>query len=320
MINLYEAKYEKKKSRKEKEIIRNRRFLATGEEPGEDLTDFVRSMSPDEVTDMRRNSHENERGQKNFPAVGNRPTKMSNALLARRDDGMLQNLRRAIINRRLASGRYYARGKRDNEAENSIRRVRRESIDSLLNYIIEARRKKRQLRILHTAHYTSPSTRNDILQHGLRPGTRSDGAYHDKGMSVLYTTPSPGVGADYGTAAVHFKVMNPRVTRIDSPKTYGARLKDWMRNSSDDDLVSNKNRPQTSYDQARNAIRSGAKVIRVPDAHGAPYEEMPKERRGDYVILDKDVANRSIDRNPRPVIRGYKPKVRRNMNESTHHI
>lgn len=135
-----EAKYEKNKSRKEKELIRNRRFLSTGEEPGEDLTDIVRSSSPDEVTAMRRNASELERGEKNFPASGNRPTKgVSRALRNRHREGRLQNLRRSLINRRLSAGRYYGNNTNNSDAENSIRGIRRESVKLFHEFILEAR-------------------------------------------------------------------------------------------------------------------------------------------------------------------------------------
>jgi hypothetical protein len=165
-------------------------------------------------------------------------------------------------------------------------------------FIGEARR----MRILRTAHYNNASAIRDIKDTGFRSGTRSDGTYHDKGMNVVYTTPSSRVGVDYGPKRVNFKLVNPKVTNIDSPKTYGKRIKDWMRNSSDDDLVNDRNRPVASHKQSRSAIKAGAKVIRVPDAHGG-HDEPKKGNRGSYIILDKDIANKSIDRNPQPTIK-----------------
>ena len=177
-------------------------------------------------------------------------------------------------------------------------------------FIEEAKR----IRVLRTAHYTDSSTQRSMLDQGLRSGTRSDGTYHDKGMNVLYTTPSSRVGADYGGKRVNFKVINPKVTRIDSPKTYGSRFKDWMANASEDDLVNNKNRPETPFKQSRSAIRGGAKVINVPDAHGG-HDQPKKGNRGSYVILDKDLANKSIDRNPSPIMRA-RNKPRRTQTQS----
>ena len=165
----------------------------------------------------------------------------------------------------------------------------------------------RRMRVLRTAHYNNSNAVRDIHDTGFRQGTRSDGTYHDKGMNVVYTTPSSRVGADYGSNRVNFKLVNPKVTNIDSPKNYGKRIKDWMRNSSDDDLVNDRNRPEGSFKQSRKAIRGGSKVIRVPDAHENPLMKVP---RGSYIILDKDTANKSIDRNPAPTIRA-KGKERR---------
>ena len=167
----------------------------------------------------------------------------------------------------------------------------------------------RRMRVLRTAHYTDPSTKRSMLDQGLRSGTRSDGTYHDQGMNVLYTTPSSRVGYDYGTKRVNFKLVNPKVTSIDSPKTYGKRVMNWTRNSSDDDLVNARNRPEDPFKQSRREIRGGAKILRVPDAHGG-YDQPRKGNSGSYIILDKDTANKSIDRNPQPTIRA-KGKGRR---------
>jgi hypothetical protein len=189
---------------------------------------------------------------------------------------------------------------------------KRESVKeqkTFLEFITEARR----MRVLRTAHYNNSSAVRDIHDTGFRQGTRSDGAYHDKGMNVVYTTPSSRVGADYGPKRVHFKLVNPKVTNIDSPKNYGKRIKDWMRDSSDDDLVNDRNRPKDSFNQSREAIRGGSKVIRVPDAHGG-HDEPKKGNRGSYIILDKEVANKSIDRNPQPTIRS-KDKKRRTQTQ-----
>ena len=176
-------------------------------------------------------------------------------------------------------------------------------------FIDEARR----MRVLRTAHYNDSSAVRDIHDTGFRQGTRSDGTYHDKGMNVVYTTPSSRVGADYGSKRVHFKLVNPKVTNIDSPKNYGKRIKDWMRDSSDDDLANDRNHPKDSFKQSREAIRGGSKVIRVPDAHGG-HDEPKKGNRGSYILLDKEVANKSIDRNPSPTVRS-KDKKRRTQTQ-----
>ena len=167
----------------------------------------------------------------------------------------------------------------------------------------------KRIKVLRTAHYTDRSTKSSILDQGLRSGTRNDGTYHDKGMNVLYTTPSSRVGSDYGTERVNFRLVNPKVDHIDSPKTHGKRLMNWTRNSSDDDLVNDRNKPQDPFKQSRNTIRGGAKILRVPDAHGG-YDQPRRANNGSYIILDKDVANKSIDENPPPTIRA-KDKTKR---------
>ena len=83
----------------------------------------------------------------------------------------------------------------------------------------------------------------------------------------------------------------------------------WTRNSSDDDLVNDRNKPQDPFKQSRNTIRGGAKILRVPDAHGG-YDQPRRANNGSYIILDKDVANKSIDENPPPTIRA-KDKTKR---------
>ena len=193
-------------------------------------------------------------------------------------------------------------------ASNNIRDFER-SAKTFEEFIDEARR----IRILRTAHYNDSSAVRDIHDTGFRQGTRSDGTYHDKGMNVVYTTPSSRVGADYGSKSVHFKLVNPNITNIDSPKTYGKRIKDWIRDSSDDDLVNDRNRPLDPFKQSRNAIRGGSKVIRVPNAHGG-HDEPKKGNQGSYILLDKETANRSIDRNPQPTIRS-KDKKRRTQTQ-----
>jgi predicted kinase len=214
--------------------------------------------------------------------------------------------------------------KAQKDKNNAFKKRRKEAIERIANkpkpklnvtkvdakktfreFLEEAKR----MRVLRTAHYNNSSAVGDIHNTGFRQGTRSDGAYHDKGMNVVYTTPSSRVGADYGSKRVNFKLVNPKVTRIDSPKTYGSRFKDWMRNASDDDLVNDRNRPEDSFKQSRREIRGGAKILRVPDAHGG-HDQPIKGNTGSYIILDKETANKSIDKNPSPVMRA-KGKERR---------
>lgn len=61
--------------------------------------------------------------------------------------------------------------------------------------------------------------------------------------------------------------------------------------------------------QSREAIKKGAKVVRVPDAHGG-FIPKPGAPKGSYIMVDKDTANKSIDRNPQPTIRSEKKPKR----------
>ena len=82
-----------------------------------------------------------------------------------------------------------------------------------------------------------------------------------------------------------------------------------MRDASDEDLVKDKNRPTDPRKQSKSAIESGKKIVRVPDAHENPMRKVP---RGSYIMVDKEVANKSIDKNPQPTMRASdKPKRRR---------
>lgn len=261
----------------EKEFVRHKR--QTGFEPGSDI---------DKHTETRRLVHRERRGAKKREPYRDGSSKYASKSQNQKKLKELQ-------------------GKKTlRSASNNIRDFER-STKTFEQFIDEARR----MRVLRTAHYNTASAVRDIHDTGFRQGTRSDGAYHDKGMNVLYTTPSSRVGSDYGYRRVNFKLVNPQVTTIDSPKNYGKRLKDWMRNSSDDDLVNDRNRPKDSFKQSREAIRGGSKVIRIPDAHGG-HDEPKKGNRGSYIILDKDVANKSIDRNPRPTIKstGKRRKIK----------
>jgi hypothetical protein len=76
-----------------------------------------------------------------------------------------------------------------------------------------------------------------------------------------------------------------------------------MRGASDEDVVTDKNRPLDPRKQAKSAIDRGEKIVRVPDAHENPMRKVPK---GSYIMVNKDVANKSIDKNPPPTIRKKK--------------
>jgi hypothetical protein len=163
----------------------------------------------------------------------------------------------------------------------------------------------KRIKVLRTKHYTTPQNQKEILQKGFRDSP-SSGTYHPKGKSVVYTTPSSRVGNDYGTRPVNLKIVNPKTHSTDSPKNYRTELKSWLRNASDEEVVTDKNRPVDPRKNAKSAIEKGEKIVRVPDAHENPMRKVP---RGSYIMVDKDVANKSIDRNPQPTMKASdKPK------------
>lgn len=164
-------------------------------------------------------------------------------------------------------------------------------------FITEARKK---VRVLRTAHYTSPENKKKIMDTGFKDSP-SSGTYHpDDRKGIVYTTPSSRVGNDYGTRPVSLRIVNPKIHSTDSPKNYRLKLKSWMRDASDEDLVKDENRPTDPRKQSKSAIESGEKIVRVPDAHENPLRKVPK---GSYIMVDKEVANKSIDKNPQPTIK-----------------
>lgn len=167
----------------------------------------------------------------------------------------------------------------------------------------------RRMRVLRTAHYTSASNKENILKSGFRDSP-STGTYHpDERKDIVYTTPSSRVGSDYSHSRVNLRVVNPRIKHTDSPRDFGKKIKNWVASSSQEDLTSNKNKPTSAPDQAKSAFRKGARIVRVPDAHGGfvPKEGKP---RGSYIMMDKETANKSIDRKPSTSFRA-KGKKRR---------
>ena len=165
-------------------------------------------------------------------------------------------------------------------------------------FVAEARR----MRILRTAHYTTASNKNEILRSGFKDSP-STGTYHpDDRKDIVYTTPSSRVGSDYNYSRVNLKIVNPKVTSTDSPRDFGKNIKNWMKSSSIEDINSKKGKPTSASDQARAAFKQGAKVVRVPNAHGG-FTPRPGQPQGSYIMMDKETANRSIDRNPSPIIR-----------------
>jgi hypothetical protein len=168
----------------------------------------------------------------------------------------------------------------------------------------------KRVRVLRTKHYTTPENKKEIMDKGFNDSP-SSGTYHPKGKSVVYTTPSSRVGNDYGTRPVSLRIVNPKTHSTDSPKGYRSKLKSWMRDVSDDDLVKDKNRPKDPRKQSKSAIESGKKIVRVPDAHENPLRKVP---RGSYIMVDKEVANKSIDKNPQPTMRA-KDKAKRSKTQ-----
>lgn len=160
-------------------------------------------------------------------------------------------------------------------------------------FIEEAKR----IRVLRTSHYTSASSKDEILRSGFKDSP-STGTYHpDDRKGIVYTTPSSRVGSDYGGSRVNLKLVNPKVKSTDSPRDFGKNIKNWMASASDEDIANKKGKPTSSVDQAKAAFKKGEKVVRVPNAHGG-FTPRPGQAQGSYVMMDKDTANKSIDRTP----------------------
>lgn len=176
-------------------------------------------------------------------------------------------------------------------------------------FITEAR--KRRVRVLRTAHYTSASNKDEILRSGFIDSP-STGTYHpDERKGIVYTTPSSRVGSDYGSSRVNLRVVNPKMTRTDSPRDFGSNIKNWMASASDEDIANKTGKPTSSVDQAKQAFRQGSKIVSVPNAHGG-FIPKPGQPQGSYVMIDKDVANSSIVKEPQPTIRARNKKKRSN--------
>lgn len=171
----------------------------------------------------------------------------------------------------------------------------------------------RRVKVLRTAHYTSASNKEKILKSGFKDSP-STGTYHpDDRKGVVYTTPSSRVGGDYGYSRVNLRVVNPKMTNTDSPRDFGKNIKSWMASASDEDINDKKGKPTSSVDQARSAFKKGEKVVRVPNAHGG-FTPREGQAQGSYVMMDKEVANKSIDENPPPTVRA-KDKTKRSKTQ-----
>ena len=167
----------------------------------------------------------------------------------------------------------------------------------------------RRMRILRTAHYTTSSNKAEIMKHGFKDSP-STGTYHpDNRKDVVYTTPSSRVGTDYNHSRVNIRVVNPKVTKTDSPRDFGKNIKKWMASSSIEDINDKKGKPTSAPDQAKAAFNKGTKIVRVPDAHGG-FTPRPGSPRGSYVMLDKDTANKNIVNKTHPTIRNREGQKR----------
>lgn len=165
----------------------------------------------------------------------------------------------------------------------------------------------KRVKVLRTHHYTSASNKENITKSGFKDSP-STGTYHpDDKKGIVYTTPSSRVGSDYGSRRVSLRIVNPKVKSTDSPRDFGKNIKKWMSSSSIEDINDKKGKPTSAVDQAKSAFKKGEKIVRVPDAHGG-FTPKPGAPRGSYIMVDKETANKSIDKNPQPTIRKRKPK------------
>jgi len=162
----------------------------------------------------------------------------------------------------------------------------------------------KRIKVLRTAHYTSASNKENILKSGFRDSRT--GTYHpDDNKRTVYTTPSSIVGNDYGNRRVSLSIVNPKTKSTLSPNQYRDRVKELAKNNEGENLM-NKAKKISPIVQSRDSIESGTKIVRVPDAHRHGAGKV----RGSYIMVDKDVANKSIDENPPPTIRA-KDKAKR---------
>ena len=84
----------------------------------------------------------------------------------------------------------------------------------------------KKMRVLRTSHYTSNDAKASIMRDGFKD-SRSTGAYHpDDTKRTVYTTPSSRVGRDYGHARVNLAIVNPTITKTNTPKQYKDKVKD----------------------------------------------------------------------------------------------
>jgi hypothetical protein len=267
----------------EKEFVRHKR--QTGFEPGSDI---------DKHTETRRLVHREKRGAKKRESYRDESSRLSGKYASKSQNQ--KKLKELQGKKTLRS------------ASNNIRDFER-STKTFEEFINEARR----MRVLRTAHYTTASNKSEIMRSGFRDSP-STGSYHpDERKDIVYTTPSSRVGSDYSHSRVNLRLVNPKVTSTDSPRDFGKKIKSWMSSASDDDIADKKGKPTSASDQAKSAFKQGAKVVRVPNAHGGftPREGQPE---GSYIMIDKETANKSIDRNPSTTFRA-KGKTKRSKTQ-----
>lgn len=163
----------------------------------------------------------------------------------------------------------------------------------------------RRMRVLRTAHYTSRSNKENIMRSGFKDSP-STGSYHpDDRKDIVYTTPSSRVGSDYGGSRVNLKVVNPKVKSTISPGQYRNKVKELASKYTGDEMQQ-KAKEISPFVQSREAIKSGEKIVRVPDAH----KQSAGPVRGSYIMMDKELANKSIDKTPSRTMRAKSKKRR----------
>lgn len=175
------------------------------------------------------------------------------------------------------------------------------------SFIQEADQK---IRVLRTTHYTNNDSKSKIMSGGFKDSS-STGAYHPDDMKrTVYTTPDSRVGSDYGHARVNIRIVNPKIKNTLSHGEYSKKVRELVLNTDGEDLQ-RKARELSPVQQARNAIKQGHSIVRVPDAHKAG----PGAGKGSYIMIDKDTANKNIVSNTHPIIR--KPKLTRESVEES---
>ena len=155
-----------------------------------------------------------------------------------------------------------------------------------------------RIKVLNTAHYTSRENKDKIMQSGFIDSP-STGTYHpDDNKSTVYTTPSVRTGNDYGSSRVSLRIVNPVIQSTLSPDQYRTKVKEIVKDNKDNnDGIQQAARKISPIQNSRELISKGHGIVRVPKAH------TNKSHNGSYIMVNKDIANKSINRNPSPTIR-----------------